>query len=681
MFLKINNIILYPKDTNVKPRVIPFNQDKVNVITGYSKRGKSAIVHIIDYCLGSKDCNIPIGTIRNYVDKYALNINLGNRSLFVARDNPDGFGKTYMYYEIYTDELPGNFTLQEWPANADEFRTNREDLKTYLGNLAGLENISEKGDTSLSPLDAPASFRDTAAFQFQPQNIIANPTTIFYKTETFEHLKRLKTLFPLALGYKSFEILRLEKEIEQLEQKERIAAKKYQDAQVMYENWQSDIYEYYSIALTLGLTTEDIDIRSSKVSEIKNALERIVDNIQSREYFKEGSTLRYTEKLEELDLQRLTLLRELDALKSELVKIDNFDRVRNDYMANVASEINIRLKPVEWFIQQKGTNICPFCESETTRSIDGLLFLKESLQENQRVLQQSKEVSFEQEKMDLKREIREKEATLKSVDNNINLLLNENREYYSNYQNIFEFSGKIEHVLNNLDKITPSGELASQLESIRGSLGTERGRLHNLKAKFDKQICLEKVSQAIGDYIKILPIEDRDHRRVTIDPDVSVSIKIENLTTGDRTFLSKLGSASNHMCYHVATFLGLHQYFLQLELARKKNYIPSFLVLDQPSQAYFPEAFPDASGVANTKDPMQTKKSQDIVNTTAIFSACSAFLKQTGYKVQIIILEHAPQSTWDTVENIHLVEEWRGDTEADPAYNALIPLDWLNAKR
>jgi len=679
MHLKIKDIILYPKDKELTPRVISFELDKVNVITGYSQRGKSAIIHIIDYCLGSSDCNIPIGKIRDYVDKYALNISLNGRWMFIARDNPEGSSKTYMYYEMYEDGQARNFTSAGWPINAEGFRTNREDIKTFLGALAGFENISEKGDTSLSPFDAPASFRDTAAFQFQPQSIIANPTTIFFKTDTFEHLKRLKTLFPLVLGYKSFEILRLEREIDLLERDEKIAAKKYEDAKVMYENWQTDIYEYYTQALTLGLTVEDINISLSTVNEIREVLARIVTNVRSRDYFKEGSTLRYSEKLEELDNERVTIIRELDALRADLVKVDNFDRVRNEYMTNVASEIHTRLRPVDWFLQLKGTNICPFCESETSRSIDGLLSLKDSLEQNDAALQQSKEVSFEQEKIELKKNIKDREALVKTLDSNIDILLNENRAYYSKYQEIFEFAGKVEHILNNLNKITPSGELAAQLEKIRTKLGQERRRLEGLKNRFDKQACLTKVSQTIDNYIKILPIEEREDKHVLIDPDNSVSIRIQDIKTNNITFLSKLGSGANHMCYHLATMLGLHEYFLELEKSGKNNYVPSFLILDQPSQVYFPEKFPDTTEIANQTEQKKKRISQDIENTTAIFAACSTFLRRMQFKAQIIILEHAPESTWEGVENIHLVEEWRGDIETDPGeYNALIQTDWLH---
>ena len=70
MRLKILSIILYPENKLFNPRFINFDLEKINVISGYSQRGKSAIISIIDYCLASSDCNIPIGLIREKVDKY-----------------------------------------------------------------------------------------------------------------------------------------------------------------------------------------------------------------------------------------------------------------------------------------------------------------------------------------------------------------------------------------------------------------------------------------------------------------------------------------------------------------------------------------------------------------------------------------------------------------------------------
>lgn len=675
MKLKINKIILYPKNKEFKARVLKFKPDKVNVITGYSQRGKSAIISIIDYCLGSSDCNIPIGKIREKVDFFAIEITLKNQIVLIAREDPVSASTTpsTMYYQL----IDNDHDLNTWLENSEKYKVNRDFIKEYLGKISGFENISEKDDSSKNGFNAPASFRDTTAFQFQSQNIIANPTTIFYNTDTFEHLKRLRTLFPLVLGYKSNEILILEKDIDNLEKEEKEKEKKNEDLKAQYENWQSDIYEYYSKAISLGLSSADIDISSAKVIELKYELSSIIKNVKNKHFIREGSSLRYSEKLEELNNRRVALSRELDNTKIDLLKIEQFDKSKDLYLTKVASEIQTRLKPIDWFLQQNGTDTCPFCDSKSDKALNELLSLKNEKEKNQSALieSQSIEFSFEKEKNDLKNKIKELEKNIRVLDSNIDILISENSAYYKKYQGIFEFVGKIEHVLENLEKISPTSDLSNELDLLKLDLLKKRNNLKKLKGVFDRESCLNKLTSTIDNYIKLLPIEEKEYRRVRLDPEVSAGLKIEDTKSKNITFLSKLGSGANHMCFHLATLLGLHEYFLKLPESGKQNFIPSFLVLDQPSQVYFPDKFPETSD----SDPEKDKKiSEDIKNTSLIFEACSKFMERTNFQTQIIILEHAPSSTWKNIKHIHLVEEWRGEKNNEKSnFNALIPKEWL----
>ncbi len=46
--MQIKNIILYKDAEHI--RTVPFSLGKVNIITGESKSGKTALIDIIDYC-------------------------------------------------------------------------------------------------------------------------------------------------------------------------------------------------------------------------------------------------------------------------------------------------------------------------------------------------------------------------------------------------------------------------------------------------------------------------------------------------------------------------------------------------------------------------------------------------------------------------------------------------------
>jgi hypothetical protein len=283
-----------------------------------------------------------------------------------------------------------------------------------------------------------------------------------------------------------------------------------------------------------------------------------------------------TEKLEEFDKDRIKLSRELDVLKVDLSKIEQFDRSKNEYLNDVVLELDKRLKPIDWFLNQKGTDVCPFCDSKSEKAINELLTLKESEINNLSIIGESKKMSFsfEKEKYSLKNDVRNKEKMLQSVNSNIKILLDENKEYYKKYQDVFEFTGKIEHVLKTLDSLAPTGELTAELIKQKEILSGKREELIRLNKTFDKNSCLKKVSDTIDNYIAKLPIESKENRKVWLDPDKSVGILVEDTKTGIRNYLSKIGSGANHMCYHLATMLGLHEYFLKLPEEDKINYIP-----------------------------------------------------------------------------------------------------------
>ncbi len=103
---------------------------------------------------------------------------------------------------------------------------------------------------------------------------------------------------------------------------------------------------------------------------------------------------------------------------------------------------------------------------------------------------------------------------------------------------------------------------------------------------------------------------------------------------------------------------------------RNSGPVPTFLVIDQPSQVYFPsdkyETQKDASQRLGTFD-------DDMKNTRRIFEVLNLALEKTGKALQIIITEHADQDTWGGIASINVVANWHG---VDIDY--LIPASWIN---
>jgi len=71
MYFQLRKLILWPSEPG-KPRIVEFELGVVNVISGASKTGKSAVIPIIDYCLGSDKCAIPVGVIRENCEWFGI---------------------------------------------------------------------------------------------------------------------------------------------------------------------------------------------------------------------------------------------------------------------------------------------------------------------------------------------------------------------------------------------------------------------------------------------------------------------------------------------------------------------------------------------------------------------------------------------------------------------------------
>lgn len=84
--MQISDIVLYSKTG--QRRILRLNIGGISIITGDKNTGKSSLMDIVDYCLGRRNCNIPIGPIRDAVEWYALRLQFTSSQVFIARKSP-----------------------------------------------------------------------------------------------------------------------------------------------------------------------------------------------------------------------------------------------------------------------------------------------------------------------------------------------------------------------------------------------------------------------------------------------------------------------------------------------------------------------------------------------------------------------------------------------------------------
>src|SRR3546814_1767917 len=85
---------------------LPFELGVVNVISGASKTGKSAMIPIIDFCLGADKCAIPVGHIREKCAWFGILVETVEGQKLLARREPGSQKNTGdMRSEEHTSEL------------------------------------------------------------------------------------------------------------------------------------------------------------------------------------------------------------------------------------------------------------------------------------------------------------------------------------------------------------------------------------------------------------------------------------------------------------------------------------------------------------------------------------------------------------------------------------------------
>ena len=88
MNFTINSVILWSRKREYSPRILPFKNGAVNIITGASRTGKSALIPIIDYCLGSDKCTIPVDVIRNACSWFGVLFDMEGEQILLCRREP-----------------------------------------------------------------------------------------------------------------------------------------------------------------------------------------------------------------------------------------------------------------------------------------------------------------------------------------------------------------------------------------------------------------------------------------------------------------------------------------------------------------------------------------------------------------------------------------------------------------
>ncbi len=657
MYLQILEIVLWSRRPGFEPRRVCFRPGKVNVISGASRTGKSAVIPIIDYCLGSGTCSIPVDTIRNACDWFGIIVATTGGQMLLARREPGAQRSTEDMMMIQAERMGA---LPDRPTK----NTTAEAVKRLLDEQAGLTRLETSAGGDASGFEGRPSFRDLAAFLFQPQNVVANPDVLFYKTSTYEHREKLRNIFPYVLGAITADLLAKQHELARIRSSLKRLQRELATAESVSAQWDADLQARLSEARELGL----ISIPFGQVLTRDQGLAMLASITGQQQVEPAVTSTTISEALRELadlETEESEVSTRLTSLRRRLAEMQ---RVQTALVANSDSRQlqRERLGISSWLLAHADQeNPCPMCGNEM-HSVNEVL---ETLVTATRALEDAAgtgdavSAAFDREQLRVSTEVEAKTEQLRGIQVRQRALqMRSERSQALQYRAraMERFLGNVENALKLQERLGEDGELRAETNALsqrEASLAAELRR-ENLEER--KRRALDQVNLLAGRLISDLNSEF---------PNAPISLQINDLTIKvsrpDRDdILPEIGSGSNWLSYHLATLLALHQFFLGLA----SSPVPNFLILDQPSQVYFPQRL-----VPRPDDPLDEQlKDEDVEAVRKAFSTMARVVEDAKEGLQIIVLDHASRNVWGDIPLVHEVEEWRGEEK-------LVPLAWIVA--
>ena len=659
MRFQIEAIVLWPTNTARAPRVLQFNLGQVNVITGGSKTGKSAIIPIVDYCLGANKCTVPVGPIREACSWFGVLFRSEHGRHLLARREPG------------EQQSTGDMHLSEGDdiaiPNIVYRNTSVSVVKAHLDDLAGLTRLNFDTQATDSGFRGRPSFRDMTAFMFQPQNVVANPAVLFYKADSYEHREKLRTIFPYALGAVSPEILAMQHEARRLRLELRRKEREFESLATVSKRWLADLRARMVTARELGLISDPISPDLSldeMLMELRSVLDRGGSLAVRLDTISEA-----VEELVQVEREETRVSAGLANLRMRFAEMNRLRDSVDDYKRALEVKRD-RLSLADWMISHPlGKKACPICGATDVADLEEVDALADAMKAVEGEFQSLSRApaSFDREQQRVREEIEMAVEQLEALRIRRRALTARSEQMHDRQytgDRVARFIGNLEQALGTYEQLGEDGGLSVELADLRKRLDDLEKRVARSNVRRATDRALDRFALFAQRIVPKMDVErPNDPIRLSI---VDLTLRIQGKNRRD--FLWEIGSGANWVAYHLATIVALHQLFRDLS----HSPVPSLSVFDQPSQVYFPRpSVIRSAGSDDDEAPARLLGDEDLQAVRQIFSALSDAALEARGAWQAIVLDHADETVWGGLPGVHLVEEWREGTK-------LVPTQWIS---
>ncbi|MEQ3657818.1 MAG: DUF3732 domain-containing protein [Glaciecola sp.] len=641
--MQIKKISLY--GNNGERRDVDFKPSQVNVITGASKKGKSSLIDIVEYCLGSSECSVAEGHIKQTVKWYSVTLIFSDTEMFIARKSPIQGEKSSSACHML---VAGNITTPRY--SELEGSTNITSIVAFLTSKLGIpEQVTEVPDTQTRS-SIKIGFKHSRYYLFQGQDEVAAKRILFHRQSEPHIPQAIKDTLPYFMGAAKDDRL---SEIEKLRalkrDKVRLLKRIKEIVSLKGEGLQKG-HDLLAEAQAVGLYESKVIPTDTQLLDVLRNISRWVpSNIEDN--FLDG------DPSYELDMQYREFSEQKKVIRSRL-------RAANEYAGSIdgfegeLSEQALRLKSIGIFKNISQENVCSVCERPHDEKSNADKIIEATIAQLDNKLEgvNRNKPRITNYLQDLRAEDKNLAESLKKTRSALEVI--QAQEVASKTK--AQLDAQRLRVIGRISLYLESVDLGENIQPIQNSIDELEPQIEELEEKLDPETLKERLESQLSligeDMTRWARELGLEHSENPIRLDITKLTVVAETPSG-RTPLYRIGSGENWVGYHLVAYLALAKWFIE-----QNRPVGRFIFFDQPTQVYFP------SDNSNTGNLNEIENDEDREAVKRMFEWIFKVVEELSPNLQVIITDHADIDE-DWFQSSIADTKWRGE-------NALIPKHW-----
>lgn len=653
--MKIASIHIYSHDG--RRRDLPLNPEGLNIITGLASTGKSSLSDIVEYCMGESDCKIAEGFIRERVSWFAVTFQFQHEQVFVAKPNPKPGKVQCSLAMVLRGREIRTPTFEALKHNGGD-----ELVHEVLSSLLGIPETRTSVSERSSRTGYSVNVKHTTFYLFQKQGLVASKELLFYR-QAEEHLPQaIRDTFAVLFRISNVGDMEAEANRRATQRELKIAQRELRVAQET-----EDALDTRGLGLLVEARAAGIPFSNfvgNNARSDNGAESELVAALREVLTWRLGQIpLLADSEVAKLQARRSRLRSERRQVQDQIAAVQRYVKGASDFQTEV-QEQRSRLESINALPRSpRGAWQWPFLNEADAR-MDGIA---------QALLA---------ELSDLDKDLEKVGGARPRLDEHLAQLTDKASRLR---EEICETEVELNAAVLAEEKATAQEDANTQAAKIQGRVSfyleslTPNNTISTLKLKVERlQAKLDQLTQETNSD------DDADARMESVITHISATMSalirefkayfsefpfrldMRNLTVvvqrpGNPVPMIRTGGGANWLAYHISALLALHHYAWENNVP-----IPRFIMLDQPTQVYFPSqtAYESVAGDAKRVRTVDV----DLAAAKRLFETLLNYTKVLVPGFQLIVTEHANFAE-DWFQEALVEEPWM-----DPP--ALVPKDW-----